>query len=50
MLGTALHCARAYERGAWHRVAFGELTPNLIRAAYVDAVFWAEESRALLSA
>jgi c-di-GMP phosphodiesterase len=48
-LGAALACARAYERGAWHLVAFGSLAPNLIRAAYVDAVFWAEEARSLIS-
>ena len=49
-LGAALLCARAYERGAWHLVGFGELPLSLIRAAYVDAVFWAEASRALVLA
>ena len=48
-LGAALNCVRAYERGAWQLVAFGDLNANLIRAAYVDAVFWAEEARALIS-
>jgi len=48
-LGTALACVRAYERGAWNLVVCGDLALNLIRAAYVDAVFWAEEARALIS-
>jgi c-di-GMP phosphodiesterase len=49
-LGAALECAKAYERGAWNQVAFKGLAPNLIRAAYVDAVFWAEDARALIAA
>jgi EAL and modified HD-GYP domain-containing signal transduction protein len=49
-LGEALACVCAYERGAWHLVGFGTLTVELIRAAYVDAVFWAEEARSLISA
>ena len=48
-IGEALACARAYERGAWQKVVFAKLDTNLIRAAYVDAVFWAEESRTLIS-
>jgi EAL and modified HD-GYP domain-containing signal transduction protein len=47
-LGNALNCVRAYERGRWKDVAFHGLPPNVIRAAYVDAVFWAEETRALI--
>jgi len=47
-LGKALQCTRAYERGAWTHVAYGELSPGLIRAAYVDALFWAEQARTLL--
>jgi EAL and modified HD-GYP domain-containing signal transduction protein len=47
-LGAALHCVRAYERGRWKEVSFCGLPPNVIRAAYVDAVFWAEETRALI--
>lgn len=47
-LGAALHCARAYERGRWKEVSFCGLPPNVIRAAYVDAVFWAEETRKLI--
>ena len=46
-LGSALRCARAYERASWGRVSFHGLTPELIRAAYVDAVFWAEQTQAL---
>jgi len=47
-LGQALHCVRAYERGRWREVNFCGLPQNVIRAAYVDAVFWAEETRALI--
>jgi EAL and modified HD-GYP domain-containing signal transduction protein len=47
-LGAALHCVRAYERGRWKEVNFCGLPQNVIRAAYVDAVFWAEETRALI--
>lgn len=46
-LGTALRCARAYERASWGRVSYGGLAPELIRAAYVDAVFWAEQTQAI---
>ncbi len=46
-IGTALKCARAYERASWGRVAYNGLSPALIRAAYVDAVFWAEQTQAL---
>lgn len=49
-LGSALRCARAYERAAWKRTDFAGLDPKLIRAAYVDAVFWAEQARAMFSA
>jgi c-di-GMP phosphodiesterase len=48
-LGEALQCTRAYERAAWNHVAFGSLPPHLIRAAYVDALFWAEQARALIA-
>ena len=46
-LGAALRCARAYERASWGRVSFRGISPELIRAAYVDAVFWAEQTQAL---
>jgi c-di-GMP phosphodiesterase len=46
-MGAALKCARAYERASWRRVTYGGLSPELIRAAYVDAVFWAERAQAL---
>jgi c-di-GMP phosphodiesterase len=49
-MGAALKCARAYERASWRRVAYGGLSPELIRAAYVDAVFWAERAQALTKA
>jgi c-di-GMP phosphodiesterase len=48
-LGEALQCTRAYERAAWSHVAYASLPPHLIRAAYVDALFWAENARALIS-
>jgi EAL and modified HD-GYP domain-containing signal transduction protein len=47
-LGAALHCVRAYERGRWQEVSFHNLPHQVIRAAYVDAVFWAEQARALM--
>jgi EAL and modified HD-GYP domain-containing signal transduction protein len=49
-LGSALRCTRAYERGAWSHVIYRNVTPHLIRAAYVDAVFWAEQARTLIAA
>jgi EAL and modified HD-GYP domain-containing signal transduction protein len=48
-LGKALQCTRAYERAAWDHVTYGNLAPALIRAAYVDALFWAEQARAMLA-
>jgi len=48
-LGNALKCTRAYERAAWDHVTYGNVTPALIRAAYVDALFWAEQARAMLA-
>jgi len=48
-LGKALQCTRAYERAAWEHVAYGNLPSSLIRAAYVDALFWAEQARTLLA-
>jgi EAL and modified HD-GYP domain-containing signal transduction protein len=47
-LGAALHCVRGYERGRWQEVSFNNLPHEVIRAAYVDAVFWAEQARALM--
>jgi EAL and modified HD-GYP domain-containing signal transduction protein len=49
-LGAALQCTRAYERGVWDHAVYEDLAPHLIRAAYVDSLFWAEQSRTLLSA
>ena len=48
-LGKALQCTRAYERAAWDHVQYGNLPPHLIRAAYVEALFWAEQARGLIS-
>ena len=50
VLGEALQCARAYERAAWNHVVFKSQPPHLIRAAYVDALFWAEQARSLIAA
>jgi len=49
-LGAALQCTRAYERGVWDHAVYADLAPHLIRAAYVDSLFWAEQAQALLSA
>lgn len=48
-LGSALQCTRAYERGVWDHAVYADLAPHLIRAAYVDALFWAEQSRSLVA-
>jgi EAL and modified HD-GYP domain-containing signal transduction protein len=48
-LGQALQCTRAYERAAWNQVAYADLPAQVIRAAYLDALFWAEQARTLLS-
>jgi EAL and modified HD-GYP domain-containing signal transduction protein len=48
-LGKALQCTRAYERAAWDHVIYRDLSPALIRAAYVEALFWAQQARVLLT-
>lgn len=48
VLGEALQCTRAYERAAWSHVKFRDVPQKLIRAAYVDSLFWAEKARALI--
>ncbi|MDB6091487.1 MAG: hypothetical protein JWN85_4271 [Gammaproteobacteria bacterium] len=48
-LGEALQCTRAYERAAWSHVVYGAVPAHLIRAAYVDALFWAEQARTLIT-
>jgi len=45
-LGAALRCTRAYEQGQWDQVSFAGLDVRTIRATYLEAVFWAEETRA----
>jgi hypothetical protein len=40
---------RAYERGTWSQTPYGGLAAELISAAYVEAVSWAEATRALIS-
>jgi EAL and modified HD-GYP domain-containing signal transduction protein len=48
-LGAALRSVRAYERGTWVQTPYGGLAPEVISAAYVDAVSWAETARTLIS-
>ena len=48
-MGAALQCTRAYERAAWNHVVYKDLDAHIIRAAYLDAVFWAEEAKALIA-
>jgi EAL and modified HD-GYP domain-containing signal transduction protein len=48
-LGAALKCTRAYERASWHRVAYANLPSELIRTAYVESVFWAEQTQSLMA-
>jgi EAL and modified HD-GYP domain-containing signal transduction protein len=48
-LGAALRSVRAYERGTWGQTPYAGLTPEVISAAYVEAVSWAEAARALIS-
>jgi EAL and modified HD-GYP domain-containing signal transduction protein len=48
-LGAALQCTRAYERALWEHVVYGSLSPQLIRAAYLEALFWAERARTLIA-
>ena len=43
-VGKALSCARAYESALFHEAVFPGLTPQLIRAAYLDAVYGAEQA------
>jgi EAL and modified HD-GYP domain-containing signal transduction protein len=50
VIGSALSCVKAYERGAWSSINFEGLDSGLIRAAYVEAVFWADESRGMVAA
>ena len=48
-LGAALRCTRAYEQGKWEHVSFAGLDVRTIRATYLEAVFWAEETRASMA-
>ena len=45
-LGQALSCARAYEGAIFHEAVYGTVSPQLIRAAYIDAVYGAEQALA----
>ncbi len=42
--GLVLACVLAYERGHWQDVKCGDLSVEEIRAAYLDAIDWAEET------
>jgi EAL and modified HD-GYP domain-containing signal transduction protein len=42
--GAALACARAYESATWVHARYRDIAPHLIRAAYLDAVYGAEQA------
>src|ERR1700733_4356344 len=42
--GAALACARAYESATWLHARYRDIAPHLIRAAYLDAVYSAEQA------
>jgi c-di-GMP phosphodiesterase len=44
--GAALACARAYESATWIHARYRDIAPHLIRAAYLDAVYGAEQALA----
>jgi hypothetical protein len=44
----ALACALAYEAGDWTKVRCGNLTPQVIRRSYVDAVIASRELRKIV--
>src|ERR1700742_1319230 len=41
--GMALACAKAYESATWVHARYRDIAPHLIRAAYLDAVYSAEQ-------
>ncbi len=41
--GAALACAKAYESATWLHARYRDIAPHLIRAAYLDAVYGAEQ-------
>lgn len=43
LLGKALACAIAYERGDWNRVAFANLGADVLSSIYLDSIAWADE-------
>jgi c-di-GMP-related signal transduction protein len=43
-LGKALACARAYESAIFHEAHYPGVSPQLIRAAYLDAVYGSEQA------
>lgn len=47
-LGAALRCALAYESASWDHVTYAGLSPGAIRAAYMDAVLWAEQTQGMV--
>ena len=48
--GRALSCAQAFEHGAWESAHYGNLSPDQITDAYLNAVIWADELQASLAA
>ena len=45
-MGQALICARAYESAIFHEANYRSVPPQLVRAAYLDAVYGAEQALA----
>jgi len=41
--GAALACAKAYESASWVQARYRDIAPHMIRAAYLDAVYGAEQ-------
>jgi c-di-GMP-related signal transduction protein len=42
--GAVLACAKAYESATWIHARYRDIAPHLIRAAYLDAVYGAEQA------
>lgn len=50
LLGAALRCVLAYERGDWHEVHCPSLDRAVITDAYLQAIAWATETSSRLAA
>ncbi|MFO1428083.1 MAG: hypothetical protein U1F11_14145 [Steroidobacteraceae bacterium] len=47
-LGAVLACVIAWERGEWDAAAIDGLAPERLQVAYLEALQWAEHTRAML--